>query len=546
MLGIAEAFVHAVKEMRKFPSLRFKWMRYLPREDDYPWDETWSKVLTNIGKLLSEAKIMEPAEDGAPLKRLRESRKHTLLELDEHGNPIFADILPALYISPHYQRRDLEMLQSLSYTFMDEVINRARADLGGPHSRMKTGNDDLQSRISRLLTQPFNNGWLERQEEVMKLKMLQLQDGTWCAAYRKAVYFSVLDETDLTIPTGLGLNVLKPSAGLLPDKKHLMGLLGVKKAALTDIRKTIADIYGQYFEATPVVLSQAAHHLRFLYLTDHLAQDHGMYPMIFMISSTGARCSPSKMYIWNTDPDGVACLFAATPAGDNPGSGAPGRKVNFLHNSYVENSPGQPQKQSLDWKEWLHARFNIPRRIPLLSSDGTGLSQDCKYLAKYRPDRFLVSLQSTWGATKPNTGEEGNIIRELLDVRVVCRRGSCEKSVELGEAYLPLRKLTDLCDRFLLEEEFFAFLKISRPLSHGASPPEWEALGNSFGLGYNETDLVEFLLVVAGKIINAAGERDVESHPRRIYDLYLYLQSECRQSKDFEASCEKIRYVVIP
>lgn len=252
------------------------------------------------------------------------------------------------------------------------------------------------------------------------------------------------------------------------------------------------------------------------------------------------------MYIWNADPHGVASLFAATLPGDKLGSSAPGRKLDFLHKSYFENPPEQPEKQSLDWKEWLHARFRIRRMVPLLSHDKTKLSEDSKYLAKYRPDVFLEFLQSTWDVKILRSNNASTIIHDLLDVPVVCCRRCSEKAVKLRHAYLPLKKLTDLCERFLIEGEFFPFLKINRPLSHGTSPGEWEALGKTFGLGYDEADPVGFLLDLVGEVIKAAEEDHVELHPKRIYDFYLYLQAECRRSNDPEEDREKIWYVSLP
>lgn len=209
--------------MRHVPSLRFKWMRYLPKEGEYHWDKTWSDLVSHISALLKETKILEPAEEGAPLKYLRDSRQHTVAELDGHGQPLLPDKAPNLYISLQYKSSDLGMLQAfgLSYTCINEIIDRARADLERPTSRIKTSDDDVQSRIARLLTLPFQQGWLERQTEVAQLKMVQLQDQKWCAAYGKRVYFPSLDETDVTIPEGLGWHVLWRSAELLPDRKNL-------------------------------------------------------------------------------------------------------------------------------------------------------------------------------------------------------------------------------------------------------------------------------------------------------------------------------------
>lgn len=552
MLGIAKAFVHAIQAMRDVPSLRFKWMRYLPKESDYPWDETWSILLTNIRNLLKETNIMEPAEEGAPLKYLRDSRQHGTVELDGHGKPLLPDKEPTLYVSLKYQPSDLHLLQAfgLNNTSMGEIIDRVKADLEQPFSRTKYSFNDGQSRIARLLTFPFTKGWLNHQAEVKQLKMLQLQDRTWCAAEGKSVYFQTLEDADMTIPNGLGWNVLERGMEALPDRKGLLTHMGVKHASLVEVRKAIANTPSKFVAGTSnaTALSLAAYHLRFLYLTDHLSQDHAIYQNISIYNSGGVLRNPrsSKMYIWNTDPYGVASLFEATASGCGPGSDAPGRQAIFLHKLYFEETPEQPEKQSNDWKEWLHIRFNIQRMIPLLNSDQTGLSDDCKYLARYRPDRFLVFLQSTWNVTMQKVNGGRNIVRDLLDVLVVCCRGSRETAVVLQYTYLPLQRLTDLCGRFLIEGEFFPFLKIDRPLSHGTSPSEWEALGNSFGLGYNDADLVEFLLNVLEEIERAAGQREAEPHPKRIYDLYLYLQAECRQSKDFEANCKKIRYVPIP
>lgn len=218
---------------------------------------------------------------------------------------------------------------------------------------------------------PFTNGWLEQQKRVQQLEMLQLQDQSWCAAYGKCVYFSSPNEPDITIPNGLGWDILSPSAEILPDKKNLLELIGVKRASVGDVRMTIGRIYYVSVVGTSTAKYSifAARHLRFLYLTEHLLEDHETYQKISIYDLSGALRNPrsSRMYVWNTDPTGVACLFDTTAAGNSPGSGAPGRKVTFLHQSYFSNSPAQLERQSLDWKEWLHARFSIQRMIPLLN-----------------------------------------------------------------------------------------------------------------------------------------------------------------------------------
>lgn len=540
MPRIAQAFIQSILAMQKVPSLRYTWMRYLPTESDFPWDEMWLELLTSIKTLIQETKVLECAHNKSMLKLINDSRRHALTELSSDGKPLFRDTEPNFYISLQYQNDDLDLLEDfgLSATYMDEILQRAQKDLEHSESKIKLSLDsDTQSRIARLLMISFERGWEERISEVRELKMLQTRTQKWHKCLGNSVFFPHIQESDLDIPNGIPWMILRKSSRLTPDTMRLYELMGVKNATIKDVRTAIKGNYNR----NNIDWNYAAIHLRFLYLTDDDSTID--YARLGIRNSNNFPCytSHKNIYIRDDEIYGVAELLEPTPTGSLAGNGAPGRQVQFMHASYFENVPKQPKEQKLSWKEWLHIKCGVNRHLPLLDANKTSLSDDCKYLAKHRPDRFLGFLQSVWPGEEQSCQSKSDIVNEILDVEVAALRNTRQNNIPMKEAYLPLTKYTELCDRFLLEDEFFPFVELREPLSHGDSPPEWAKLGDSFGLGYHQQDMVGFLLDVISAIEDGKIERGSEPNPERIYDIYLYLHATSRQAKDYSASCEMIR-----
>lgn len=116
--GIAAAFVKAVLQLCDHGSFRFQWMRYFPREDAYPWDSFWRRIITDIETRLKDASGTSTSNCTC--------QRHPPKELERNGDPIFADIEPPLYLK-RYRAADLNLLTGLGLgcTAMDSIVAKA-------------------------------------------------------------------------------------------------------------------------------------------------------------------------------------------------------------------------------------------------------------------------------------------------------------------------------------------------------------------------------------------------------------------------------------
>ena len=537
--GIAKAFINAVLQFCKHDTLQYQWMRYLPQEDGYPWDSFWLSLIRKIGDGLKCTPVLRPANPG-PLRLLSASKKHVDDTLDRHGKPLFADITPEIYLSLEYQNHDLDLLENhgLDCITMQEVIARVKSDLVASVSRMKsTDDEDWHSRVARLLHLPFKKSWKEK-EAVKQLSLLPLRNGRWSSIKSGTVYYPRVSKTDLDIPADLVLDVVDPKAVANADRKQLFDSVGVRNASVSFVREAIINKYKSDFS---LYCSDAAAHLHFLYLTQHLVQPPFHYDEVWLAPQKGRfkKHGSVDFYIRDDDPYGAGELLDQTEPGPNTGEGAPGFDVLFVHEAYFKVTPRPPTEGSLPWKDWFHDFFHVRRHLRLIDKDGTTLSDICQYVAKHRPKKFLNFLQATWELERSSAVREKDIIDELSRIDVLCVEGKMRR---LDSTYLPTKELKQFCSRFLCDGEFFPWLDLEAELSHDTFPPEWEALGKAFGLGFNRSD-VTFILAVLQSILDKNLRAEYLLEPERVYELYVYLQTEVRKARQPDG-CEKlIRYV---
>jgi hypothetical protein len=308
--GIAEAFIKAVLQFCEHDKLQYRWMRYLPQEDGYPWDEFWTNLIDEIGDRLKRTPVLRPAKPG-PLRSISASRTHASDTLDKYGKPLFADIAPERYLCLDYQDRDLKLLEKhgLKYMSTKAILDRVEHDLAAPDSRMKSIDDeDWHSRAARLLNHPFEMSWSHIQKDVKRLSLLPLRDGRWGSIESGAVYYSRVKGIDLDIPVDLDLDVLHPKPVDNEDRKKLFDSIGVTHASPSSIRKAIFKKYGTKFS---IKSKDAASHLRFLYLTEKFVEPPYDYDRILLRPEEGGYFSHEKVdfYIRDKIPYGAGELL---------------------------------------------------------------------------------------------------------------------------------------------------------------------------------------------------------------------------------------------
>ncbi|KAK8097421.1 hypothetical protein PG984_016560 [Apiospora sp. TS-2023a] len=544
--GIIDAFITAIEQMCKHPSLRFQWMRYLPKPDD-TIDSYWSYLIGQITIRIQDTRVMVPRSFKLftdTFKLIKECAIIGPSGLDSSGEPLLRDIDPGVYLSAAYQGADLLILQKfgLQKISTQALINRAKWDLEQTDSRIKSITDqDWHSRMAKLLRIPFIGNDPHRQKlqgEIRALTLLPLRTGRWRSnlGHQKAVYYPKVDGTDLEIPGELDLDVVCPLSTTNEDRKELFDDIGVTCASVTNVRSVLKRFYQGSFSMN---VSQSACHLHFLYHTHHQAITPLEYAAIQIMSHKTKFFIPAahnNIYVRDENPYGPGQLLQPDLFGD----GGPGFEVIYLHGYYLEHAPSPLNGDMESFKDWLHRHFNVRRYIPIADAEGEGLSEACRYIAAHRPERFMGFLKENWADEIHRFDLDDNTLQELGMTLVLCERGDETGLFALEDTYLPLETLRGLCDRFLLDDEMFPFLRLETPLSDGTLPLEWKDLDKIFHLGMKELDLVDFALEILTKLESYNIDADYLETPKRVLELYIFLQGKVSYFDDI------IGYIYIP
>ncbi len=554
---ISKGFIRAVLRLCNHETLQYQWMRYLPEETAYPWDDFWKGVVADIRMQIKGTPVLRAAIPG-PLRLIESVRRHRSTHLDASGEPLLPDIDPWPYLSPRYESADLDRLHDLGLKDLDMhgILLRAKSDLTAPTSRIQTIQDeDWQSRLARLLHYPFvenTTANIEMQwalrcmcRELMELDLLPLRDGTWTSAASGSIYHSRVQGTDLDIPPGLALNmkVVDPTAAANADRKQLFDALGVRNAPAADVRAAVLDRYRN----THPTLPESVSYLRFLYLTERLANhlyDGNEKLRIYSHHEKLEDATQTDVFIRDDDdPYGAAQLLRATAPGLGAGAGAPGLDILFAHAAYFQNPP--ERRVDGTWECWLTRTCGLQPCVTWIRQAGADtqereLTPACTYVAQHRPEKFLGLLRVNWKRHGLHLERKDSaIIEDLGWIPVLCK-GPGINLRPLHSTFLPLEELVTVCDWFMLDGEFFPWLELETPLSNNAAPTEWRHLASAFGLGYHR-ELLDLALEVLKSIVEANPLAEDLRQPERMLKLYGYLQDRVHESRHRRACREKIR-----
>ncbi|KAK3347241.1 hypothetical protein B0T25DRAFT_614217 [Lasiosphaeria hispida] len=245
-----------------------------------------------------------------------------------------------------------------------------------------------------------------------------------------------------------------------------------------------------------------------------------------------------NIYIKNNDPYGAAQLLCRTEPGSDPGSDAPGFEVSFVNDTYFEDPPNLPNPttdEMIRWDQWLTNFCSLTEAVSIYDAEHADLAPAGNYVAEHRPEKFLGLLRKEWARTL-----RSQAIRDPRSSRPL-------------STYLPLPDLVAFCDRFMIDGEFFPWLKLETSLSKVAADVEWSALSSAFGLGYDRP-MLDLALVVLKHIFEAdMKSEEALAKPERMHQRYTYLQSMVSESSGPE-ECRKIirpgfkgrEYVYVP
>ncbi|CAK7208172.1 hypothetical protein SCUCBS95973_000013 [Sporothrix curviconia] len=532
--GIAEAFVKAVLGFCESDMLQYTWMRYLPRETEYPVDVFWRSIIKDIHKRLQEAPVIRPAGPTQPLVPLSACRLIPHRMRDRGMVPLLPDTAPECYPSSKYCIRDLDVLRDVGLKEMtlDEWLLRLENAVSAPTSIFMTPHDsDWYNQVDKLL--------MQEPEKVKQARLIPLRDGRCVAAASGPVYYSWTWGTGLKFPQDLDLAVVDAKAAVNPMQKRLFDRLGVRSACVDGARQATLRRYKLPFT---VQRDQNVVHLRFLYLTHHLAAPPYGYDQLYVWPQKGfmIKCGSKDVYMPDDGPYGVTQLLCPSKAEDEAAYRALGfDSIPIMHEEYFANNAEFPTQRNLAWRLWLHKFLGIRQHLRLADSTGNATTI-CKYVAEHHPEKFVQLLRVAWSYDSGTPTEEKRFVEELGNVQVLCRGGRTEC---LRSTYFPLQPWVILADSFL-NTEFYPWLELEPDLPSGQMQlQKWTSLCAAFGLGYDiptQSFLINVLRWIKKGYKTAC---DVED-PARILRLYACLQSEIKRSKIPKEAADDVRYVI--
>ncbi|RYP14158.1 hypothetical protein DL765_006566 [Monosporascus sp. GIB2] len=523
--GLAEAFVIAMRELCQHPTLKYRWMRYLPKLSGYPWDPFWRKLMDKIKYRIREEEILI-LRDCASAKKIEAARRLAIRKCDKHGNPLFDDIpgQSVCYLSPSYEDGDLDMLDDfgLQYMAQDELHRRVEYDLSRRTSRIRSPetDDDWHERAARCLDLSFEQGWDNRISELKEFKLIPLTNGQWVSANKSPVYFPTT-ENGLLIPEDLGLALVDPQAARLQKRRQLFTYLGVKYAPADDIRNKVLQKY-KTTDLVKLDLQTSLIHLRFLYLTHEKNHETGARSTELGLCDTdGAMHSTAHhFYMVNKKRYGLWGLVSGVQNYFRFDD------VHFVNEGYFVDPPGKPEQHSLTWKVWFDKFLGVHTYPRLVHTDHDGLSKECRFIAQHLPGEFLGFLSHVWNDQGAAIECKPNLIDELKEFEVPCRR---EQAMHLSGTYLPLQTLLQESDKFMRHNEAFPFLRLPEDLHSAQLVAKWDFL-TIFGVkkDANLQFYLDILRYIQEDNLNASDLTDTA----RVLRLYIHLHKECDVPSD--------------
>ena len=236
-------------------------MKYLPsRNISQPF---WAKLLPKIINLLKDTPILL-SRSGKSWKRPSHLRRLTQDALDDDQNPLFDDLPNELYLSDGYGSCDRAALTLLGIKnlSMDETIERVKADLTNPKSRMKSPmtTKSWHERSANLLLSPFKDNDSRLIQQVKNLPLIPLGDGSWVPSTVGKIFYP--EDGRVPVPTDLGIQLVDVMALEVPSRNALFSELGV---TAPNSQGVISLIIGRYNKFNAVDLHHSIEHLRYLY-----------------------------------------------------------------------------------------------------------------------------------------------------------------------------------------------------------------------------------------------------------------------------------------
>ena len=505
--GVAEAFRDAVLQLCQQPNdLRFQWIKYLPGATIS--DSFWANLLPQIIAHLQIAPILL-SRSGRCWKLPSQLKWVPPSFEDEHGVPLFDDLLDELYLSPFYKSDDKPTLRTLGVkdVTIRDMLPRIIADLHSSNSKYKssTTGESWHNRTATLLIRPFEKNQPIK-KELRSLPLIPLLTGEWVSSsvqHRAEIYYPY-SETGVPVPTNIGLSLLDPKAYMSDSRKTLFSNFGVEYCDPGQVIQCITNCYSKW---NNVNLMSSVEHIRYLYW--HLPEgqksldvriylrDQADVPVYRKFVTLGIPdLIVDDIYLETEQVFGVKSLSQKVTDGKRI---SPRFPVHFINKAYLDAVPPEARRFDLSWNEWLETVARV-RSVPRLVDfrDPLKLSPLFQHIVSNRPAKLVGTLKAYWTEFQDLMQEE--IIQALSEAKVRCEN---VEDTPLWETYLPTAELKQRTSDLDLSHAV-PFIKIRSALSKDLA--DWQFLklfhvGCEADLGFYLEALQIYSDLADGKVV---------------------------------------------
>lgn len=466
------------------PSIQYDWLAYLPGPlvASPFWRQLREMIIDRLGRcriLLSRSGNLHCPGD---LKRL--SERHC----DQHGQPLFDDLNPEMYLSPHYPWRDeyRDNLVSLGVKNISyrNLLLRLDPYLLGPRPRIlgPALDHDWHTRVATLLMRAMNSSSVAIRSRIKQMRLIPLSDGSLSSTDTAQINFP--DDTEgNAIPTDLGMRIVDRVALLNQARQSLFENLGVNHC---DPKFVISHIRGKYNRPHRVLLDNSISHLRYLYRAlargeeldaKIFLMDHHETPIYCKFVTFGQEIVVDDIYFETPGEYGTKELAQKLMSGRRE-QGVPRFEMHFIHQSYLDAVSSDVRYNGKSWEEWLKDIAAV-RHVPKFkkSARSNCLSRLFRHVIESQPELLIGLLKTYWSIYETEITPE--IVEEITNVEVPCQGAS--GLVSLKDTYFPSAELRELCSRMTIADHFKLFLDIPTVGTAGTSTG-WEFLDN-FNVG---------------------------------------------------------------
>ncbi|RAK90226.1 hypothetical protein BO79DRAFT_262875 [Aspergillus costaricaensis CBS 115574] len=391
----------AVQEFCQHPTLRYQWMRYLPRRDELSSGSFSQELSAHIHAHQNMSDVLWTRTHSA-LHPIIRTRRLPSSMLDSNGDPLLPDLKPEQYLSPKYRPRDLKLLMGYGLVYLSNYgfLERVRQDLSRDDSLIGSFSvdDDWHSRVARVLMSAYQ----ERPKSVFALAIIPLTNGEWRSSTSIKTHRIYHSHCNGYLIPEVNMPLVDPRAEKNPDRERLFSQLGVKNPKVSRVRDAV--IRTSYNKT--VDLDESRAQLEFLYLTAHLDRridSAHFYSDMDLIDQQNRYREPDSHTFYFPGKDLYSAEQLLTPT-KHYGTGKSSRPgVYILHSRYMGPLPIKPIGERRTWMTWLSESLQVRNTIPI--TDSNRLSPECTFIAEHHPEKFVGFLVKNWKFDSASPGK---------------------------------------------------------------------------------------------------------------------------------------------